>query len=464
MIILGIGSNIGFPLANLRRALTLLKKTPAVEIIEISSVYISDAQLPENAPNTWEKSYLNIAISCRTTLPPSEFHEKLQAIELQMGREKRTKWAPRIIDIDILAWGDLHHDTTHLSIPHPSLLTRPFALLPLLEIAAHWQPPETFCDPEILKDIDWLQAHHPIPFNTRKIPHRLDAPLIMGILNITPDSFSDGGQFNQPDRALQQIEAFIHAGAEIIDIGAESTRPGATPITPELEWERLEPVLALVHSAFSHPSTFDPALLPKVSLDTYHFSTVHRALEKFPTVIHIINDVSGQDALKIASLLSQEKYRHIQYVSMHNLGVPADPAKTLPATVDPVKVITDWTRKHIDFLQQSGLQPHQIIIDIGIGFGLTLPQNWSLLSHTQEIKAALEPLDIPLLIGHSRKSFLKPLLNATSNTQNLLERDILTSMISFHLAQKGVDILRVHSVQMTNQAMRIHALLKPLNT
>jgi 2-amino-4-hydroxy-6-hydroxymethyldihydropteridine diphosphokinase/dihydropteroate synthase len=483
MIILGIGSNIGFPLANLRQALTLLRNCPDIQVVEVSSVYISDAELPENAPNTWEKSYLNMAISCRTHLEPEAFHKQIEAIEALMGRQRKAKWEPRIIDIDILAWKDLHHETDKLSIPHKSLLSRPFALLPLLEIAAHWQPPETFCDPQILNEIAWLQAHSPIPFNTRKIKHRLDGPALMGIINLTPDSFSDGGNFNQVIPALHQINSLVLAGAEIIDLGAESTRPGATPISPELEWERLDPILSALSSALSEKAKakakldLDSALFPRISLDSYHFSTIQKALERYPHLIQIINDVSGESCQEIAKFLSQKKYRHVQYISMHNLGLPADPAHTLRAKSDPVKTILNWAKQRIKILENSGLHKDQIIMDIGIGFGLTVSQNWTLLARIKEIKSELEILKISLLIGHSRKSFLKPILNSNSNlnlnsnsdlspkkisvlnSQNLLERDIATSMISLHLAQQNIDYLRVHHVEMINQAMQIRTLL-----
>ena len=438
MIGLGLGSNIGFPLKNLRTAIHLLQRLPNLKILKISSVYISDAELPENAPPEWNKSYLNLAILCHSDRSPRELSHQLQQIEEQIGRRRDQRWEPRLIDIDILTWGTLQYQDEKLTIPHRSLLTRPFALLPLLEIFPEFKTSS-------LEHIPWLKPQAVIPFNTRTINACLSGPALMGIVNVTPDSFSDGNLFPTLESQKEQIKTLILGGAEVIDIGAESTRPNATPVSPKEEWKRLEPLLTLVKNLPTELG-IDPALIPEISLDTYHPETVEKAIQH--SSLQWVNDVSGEYFKDIAVLL---KNTEIRYVTMHHLGVPPSAQKTIPLDQDPVSWITQWATSRIQLLQKHGLKTDQLIVDPGIGFGLTPSQNWEVLKRVGELKEHLQSINIPILVGHSRKSFLK----STLTEDTIFARDLSSSLIAFCLAEKKIDYLRIHAVSMANQTLKI---------
>lgn len=433
MVVIGLGSNLGTPLAHLRQALRRLRMSADIRIIGISSVYHSDAQVPEASPSHWQMAYLNMAIACHTDLSPEALLKSLKVIEATMGRPAHAKkWAPRVIDLDILIWQDLVYSSETVSIPHPTLFDRPFALLPLLELVPGWQHPA-------LAQISWLKRA-PLPFNTRKIKHCLAGPALMGIVNITPDSFSDGGECQQVEQVLLRIQELVEAGAELIDIGAESTRPGASLISCEQEWQRLAPVLAALPELY-----IDSALKPEISIDTTKAETVIRALDYD---IDWINDVSGQECEAIAAAI---RGGSTCYVSMHNLGVP--PKHMLPANCNPLEEIYAWAERQLTHLIQHGLAKEQIIIDVGIGFGLDISQSWQVLSQAGQFKK----LEVPILIGHSRKSFMSIIEPMIAN------RDLVTAVIANHLAQQHIDFLRIHNVAAVNQALTTQHLLNKEN-
>lgn len=253
---------------------------------------------------------------------------------------------------------------------------------------------------------------------------------LVGILNVTPDSFSDGGAFFTPEVAINAIAEMAEQGADVIDIGAESTRPGATPITPEEEWKRLQPVLsALLH----FPSM-------KFSVDTRHVETAKRALK---AGAHWVNDVSGfSDAAMIAAVRDSD----CRIVAMHSLSIPADKNVVLPESVDVVAELLQWAEMRFGQIEKSGIARNRIIFDPGIGFGKTAAQSLSILRDIAKFRT----LGVPVMVGHSRKSFLA----------NFGDRDDTTLIVSHYLAQQGVDYLRVHDVaahrQMLNVMKAVH--------
>ena len=240
---------------------------------------------------------------------------------------------------------------------------------------------------------------------------------IVAILNLTPDSFSDGGAYLCPEHALKAIEQFIADGADVIDIGAESTRPGATPLSYEEEWQRLEPVLKA---------------LPRnkgveFSLDTRHAQTAQKALSYG---IDWINDVSG---FSDPAMLESVKHSDCKLVAMHSLSVPADKNILMSESADVAQEIIDFAEHRIAQMQAAGIVRGRIIFDPGIGFGKTAQQSWDIIDGIERFLK----LGVPLLVGHSRKSFL---------VANIAERDTATLALSRTLAVKGVAYLRVHDV------------------
>lgn len=242
---------------------------------------------------------------------------------------------------------------------------------------------------------------------------------LVGILNLTPDSFSDGGAYASPDAMRAQAEAMIAAGASVIDVGAESTRPGAAPVSAAEEWRRLEPFMEEVL-----PHLRDRAVL---SIDTRHAQTAQQALEYG---VQWINDVTGfADPYMVRTVADSDAV----LVLMHSLGVPANPQNTLSEGTDSVAVLLEFARARMQVLENAGIARERLIFDPGLGFGKTADQSLELVRRMRELRV----LGVPLLAGHSRKSFLRLLGE---------DRDVATFAVSRMLKDAGVEYLRVHDV------------------
>jgi 2-amino-4-hydroxy-6-hydroxymethyldihydropteridine diphosphokinase / dihydropteroate synthase len=432
MLILSLGTNLGDSFNNIRRALQLLQKSRTIAPSQISPLYSSSALLPAYAPVAWNRPFLNLAVACETDLSPLEVLQVIKQIEKQMGREESQRWAPRIIDIDILAWDNCVIDQIGLKIPHAELLSRPFALWPLLDLWPDWQHPTTELA-ELLQRWGSRYTGELAPCGTKQLPHRLEGSALVGILNITPDSFSDGGKFIILSNALAQAEKLVREGAEVLDIGAESTRPGAIPVLPETEWALLKPVLTGIKEQCKNW-----AFKPKLSIDTRHPIVAERSIQ---LGIDWINDVSGFVDPKMRALAAGSS---VKCVVMHNLGVPAQKNIVLASHPNICEQIVDWTEQRFDKLLDAGVNANQLIFDIGIGFGKTAQQSIFLLKNIKQFRR----LNCPLLVGHSRKSFLSLITE-----KSFPDRDFETAMVSYQLAAQGVDYLRVHNVGLNAEAI-----------
>jgi dihydropteroate synthase len=253
-------------------------------------------------------------------------------------------------------------------------------------------------------------------------------PAVMGVLNVTPDSFSDGGQFIAPERALVRAKRMIAEGADIIDIGAESTRPyGAQPISAEEELKRLRPILTEVVS-----------LGIPVSIDSMKSAVVAWALDAGAA---IVNDVWGlQRDPDMAGLLAA---RHSPVIVMHNrCNVDAD--------IDIMKDIAAFFARSLEIAARAGISPDHIVLDPGIGFGKTPEQSMTVLARLNELGA----FGLPLLVGASRKRFISSVLPSEPHQR-------LGGSIAAHLAavQGGARIIRTHDVSETVQALRVAAAI-----
>lgn len=405
-VILGLGSNLadrGERLAMGRRELdTILSSMRA------SRLYESAAVLTPGAPPEWNLPYLNQAVIGETTLAPGELLERVKAIEARHGRQARGLWAPREIDIDILAYGEQVVSLPDLTVPHVLLAERDFALLPLADLAPDWRFPAGPHAGETAARIAQAQGYAP---GLRLRP--VNGTRLAGILNLTPDSFSDGGLHTDTKSALSAIEKMQADGADLIDVGAESTRPGANSLSPEAEWERLKPVLSALRGEIAF------------SIDTRHAATAMRSLEMGASWI---NDVGGFQEAAMIRVAAESDCR---LVVVHSLSIPADRSIVLPAECDPVTEVLVFGRQRLQALQSAGIGLERIIFDPGIGFGKTSGQSLALLRGVERLRE----LRVPLLIGHSRKSFL-----GDGN------RDEATLCVSQQLAADGIEWLRVHDV------------------
>ncbi len=432
MLILGLGTNLGDGLSNLRSALRLLQKSSTMTPLQISPIYTSAALLPAYAPMAWNRPYLNIAVACDTKLSPFDALSQIKQIEKQLGREENQRWAPRVIDVDILAWDDLIIDQADLKIPHAELLTRPFALWPLLDVWPNWTHPGVELS-SLLHSWGSRFTGEQAALGTQQIAQRLNGSALVGILNITADSFSDGGQFISIPNATAQAEKLVREGAEVLDIGAESTRPGASAVFPVDEWRQLAPVLTAIKERWKQWP-----FKPKLSVDTRHPWVAARALEHG---IDWINDVSGFADEKMRRLAAEYA---VKCVLMHNLGIPVQKNRVLATHLPICEQILTWAELRFNQLLDAGVAPEQLIFDIGIGFGKTAQQSQFLLQNMKRFR----PLNCPLLVGHSRKSFLDLMTD-----KPFAERDFETAMISYQLALQGVEYLRVHNVGLNRQAV-----------
>jgi dihydropteroate synthase len=257
----------------------------------------------------------------------------------------------------------------------------------------------------------------------------------MGVLNATPDSFSDGGEFNDTKAALSQIELMISRGASIIDVGGESTRPGSEFISIQEERERVMPILKKAIHQF--PDTL-------FSIDTTKYTIAEEALR---LGVHFINDISGlKREPRLASLCATY---NAGYILMHSQGNP----KTMqdnPIYDDVVADIKSFFKEKIAQARQAGVQA--IIIDPGIGFGKTLAHNIELIKHLE----AFKDLGYPLMIGASRKKMIGQLLNGRPVTNRLIG----TITIHYHAMLKGVNIIRVHDVKEANDSIIVYNALR----
>ena len=260
-------------------------------------------------------------------------------------------------------------------------------------------------------------------------------PQIMGILNVTPDSFSDGGQYDSYDLAVKQALSLLDQGADIIDIGGESTRPGAIEIDVKEEVRRTVPVIMALREA-----TLGHAAPPVISIDTRKPDVAEAAIL---AGADIWNDVSGLTFDPRSESVAAEL--DCPLILMHSQGSPED-MQDNPHYGHAVKEIRDWLAKRLDACEFAGIERSNITLDPGIGFGKRQEDNLAILAELDSFKT----LGCPLLMGASRKSFIGRIDGSTADDR--LGGSIAAALWS---AAKGVDILRVHDVSETVQALRV---------
>jgi 2-amino-4-hydroxy-6-hydroxymethyldihydropteridine diphosphokinase/dihydropteroate synthase len=412
-IYLSLGSNLGRRRDNLRAALAALTGE-SVRVLRVSPVVESPALLPAYAPSDWNSPFLNLVAKCESSLDPAQLLAALKRIEQQLGRDDKRHWAPRPIDIDILLIGDQVTQTPELTIPHAALIERAFVLTPLVSLDPGLIIPDTSAGNEPRTALEASRALG------RSIP------LWMGIVNLTPDSFSDGGRTEVWTDVERRIDQMIDSGVHIVDFGAESTRPGAIPLPPSGEWSRLAPILEHTSEKFAGDT-----LSPSISVDTYHPEVAEKALK---AGVDIINDVAG---LTDPAMIALAARSDAVFVAMHNLGLPADPARTLDPGSSAVDQVEEWLDRQMELWRHEDIDLARIVFDPGIGFGKNPLQSLELL---REI-GRFTNKGLRVLVGHSRKSFLQRLAG-----DSVEQRDLATIGSSLALCAHGVDILRVHNV------------------
>ncbi len=440
---LALGSNLGDRAANIQRGLRAIAPFARVEatsfLYETPPAYVLD-----------QPKFLNAVCCVTTDLAPYDLLVALKQTEDSLGRFKSIRFGPRSIDLDILFYDDIQMALPDevLIIPHPRLAERGFVLEPMNDIAP------TFVHPGIGVTIEELLTRlneAPLP---RVMPLRdqlwtwRQKTYLMGIINVTPDSFSGDGLLTPQNgsldhliaRAVAQAERFVADGADCLDIGGQSTRPGHQVISAAAEIERIAPVIKAVAQRVNVP----------ISIDTFRSVVAKAALAAGAS---LINDVWGLafDA-QVGQVATDNQ---VPLVVTHNRAQNSDPlyqqqmaARPAPKDGDIIQDVAAELGEQLAVAQQMGIPRWLLIADPGIGFGKTQAQHLTLIQRLSELKQTLK---YPLLMGASRKSFIGNVLGGVP----LEERDEATVAIGVLALERGADILRVHDVRAMGRAARM---------
>lgn len=416
-VYIAIGSNLGNTTSNITEAIKRCSKFLSVRMT--SHLYRTRPQYYIHQP-----TFTNAVILAKTVLSPIDLLHQLKLVEQQMGRQTSFRYGPRVIDLDILLYDDLQFENNELIIPHEKLTERDFVLVPLCDLCPNkLHPSQKKTILELRKELKNIHVQQVLPI--RNMFFELSKrTYIMGILNITPDSFSDGGElYNNVNAAVKKAIQFAKQGADILDIGGQSTRPGAKLLTPEEEMKRVLPVIKAIRSQKELDNV-------PISIDTFYSQVAKAAIE---AGADMINDISGgsfdKDMFATASQLC------VPIVIMHMRGTP----QTMNNFTDYKDLITDICSSlclKAKEAQQQGVMKWNCIIDPGIGFAKTAEHNLIILKNISKIR---EKCSFPLLIGTSRKKFIEKLTGKTNPKQ----RDFGTSATVCASIAGGADIVSI---------------------
>ena len=259
-------------------------------------------------------------------------------------------------------------------------------------------------------------------------------PILMGVLNVTPDSFSDGGKYNTTFRALDHVKNMIDFGAHIIDVGGESTRPGAKSVSEQDEITRISETIQLIKK--QHPNQL-------VSLDTRKSRVMQHGLS---IGVDLLNDVSALDFDQQSFQVVKDSGKPI--ILNHSQGIPEN-MQNNPTYDNVLLDIFDYFENKIKFLKNNGIKDEQIIIDPGIGFGKTLEHNLEIISKI----SLFHSLGYPIMVGPSRKSFIGKIMGEKDNPQRL--GGTIASVLYSYL--QGIQLFRVHDIQETSEALKVYS-------
>ena len=262
-------------------------------------------------------------------------------------------------------------------------------------------------------------------------------PVLIGILNVTPDSFSDGGKFFGVEPAVVQAEKMLDEGAHMIDVGGESTRPGSEPVSSKEELRRVLPVVQGILE--SRPETV-------ISIDTYRASTAEAALDAGARVVNDITALRGDSGM--ASLVAE---RGCPIVLMHMLGEPKFMQRD-PRYVDVVREVRDFLVGRVEYALSAGVRKENVVLDPGIGFGKSLRHNLELLSNLNVFVG----LGFPVLVGASRKSFLGKILGFDAAGDRLFGT-VATNVVAY---ERGAVLFRIHDVRANKKALEVAAAVR----
>ncbi|XP_024994503.1 folate synthesis bifunctional protein, mitochondrial isoform X1 [Cynara cardunculus var. scolymus] len=452
-VVIALGSNVGDRLNNFNEALTQMKRS-GIEITRHACLYETEPAYVTDQP-----LFLNSAIRAVTKLGPHELLSVLKKIEKEMGRTKGVRYGPRPIDLDILFYGKYRINSEILTVPHERIWERPFVMAPLVDLLgsdvdadtvlcwhsfskkglfASWQE----LGGESLIGKDGLRRVLPVD---NRLWDWSKKTSVMGILNLTPDSFSDGGKFDSVGSAISQVRKMISEGADIIDLGAQSTRPMASRISVQEELDRLIPVL---EKTLELPEIEGKLL----SVDTFYSEVASEAVSKGA---HIVNDVSGgqldSEMLRVVAGLN------VPYIAMHMRGNPSTMQNSENLKYDDVcKEVGDELYECVRRAELCGVPAWRMVLDPGIGFSKKTEDNLAILMGLKRIRSEIGRKSLgvacaPVLIGPSRKRFLGEVCDRGS----AVERDPGTVAAVTSGVLGGANIVRVHNVRDNVDAVKL---------
>jgi len=432
-VYLSLGSNLGKRDVNIYRALKAL--TEFCNIIATASLYETPPAYVLDQPH-----FLNSACLLETALGPEELLAKLKSIESTQGRkEGGIRYGPRCIDLDILLYDNIHIHTETLTIPHPRIPERDFVLGPLADIAPKYVHPvlkKTIA--QLFQDLGTVSLTRVLPVpNKKEDAQSILLPLgkrtyIMGILNVTPDSFSDGGDNLDAESALISAQKMVEAGVNIIDVGGQSTRPGAPYVPVEEELTRVLPVIKAIRENETTKNVL-------ISIDTFSSQVAEEAIL---AGANIINDVSGG---KIDEKILSVAYRHeVPVVLMHMRGTPSDMQSKENLKYPKGKLletVAQFLTERAEAAQRAGIPRWHIILDPGIGFAKKPKHNLQLLRELKRLRN-LTGESYATLIGASKKKFI----GIITSQDDPKERGWGTAATTTAAVSGGADLIRVHDV------------------
>lgn len=259
-------------------------------------------------------------------------------------------------------------------------------------------------------------------------------PILMGVLNVTPDSFSDGGKYNTTFRALDHVKNMIDFGAHIIDVGGESTRPGAKSVSDQDEIVRVSETIQSIKKKYPNQL---------ISLDTRKSKVMQHGIS---IGVDMLNDVSALDFDQLSYQVVKDSGKPI--ILNHSQGIPEN-MQNNPTYDNVLLDIFDYFENKIKFLKDNGIKDEQIIIDPGIGFGKTLEHNLEIISKI----SIFHSLGYPIMVGPSRKSFIGKIMGEKDNPQRL--GGTIASILYSYL--QGIQLFRVHDIQETSEALKVYS-------
>ncbi|MDR2794214.1 MAG: dihydropteroate synthase [Holosporaceae bacterium] len=384
MVYLSLGSNIGNRFENIRTAIAEL--LPFFDCKIMSHLIETEAILPDGALPEWNKPYLNMVIGGDSSCSPFELLSRVKKVEQKIERDlDAPRWSPRTIDIDILSYYSQSVNSEKIVLPHQAIGDRKFLQYLLREVGY-------FFSEDVINNLDYAPLDHFV----------LD-PKMVGIVNVTPDSFSDGGKYFDVAKAEAHARKIYADGAYIVEFGSQSTRPGYEEVSPEEEIARLSEVLERCGD------------ISCKGVDTYFADVAKYAIEKHK--IKWINDQKGTFNAATIKFIADNDVKLVTMLQGTDMS---------------------WISERIKVLRHCGMSLGNIIIDPGLGFGKTKYQNIKIIQNCKRLR----DFGCEVLVGHSRKSFMELFTNFPAS-----ERDVETLAISDFLSDSEVDYIRIHNVR-----------------